>query len=145
MGVFSWAALLPLASALMFAVYSVLTRLTTRDEPTFPAFFWPAVIGAALMTFLGLPRWETIAPLDWVYVLCYAATAVASNWLMLKTYEAAEASAVQPFAYLQIVFVSVIGITIYGEHLAPAVAAGTAIVVAAGLYALTLDRRPARG
>ena len=64
---------------------------------------------------------------------------------MLKTYEAAEASAVQPFAYLQIVFVSVIGITVYGEHLAPAVAAGTAIVVAAGLYALTLDRRPAHG
>ena len=144
-GVFSWPALLPLGSALLFAVYSVLTRLTARDEPTFPAFFWPAVIGAVLMTFLGLPQWEAIAPLDAVYVLFYAATAVVSNWLMLKTYEAAEASAVQPFAYLQIVFVSVIGITVYGEHLAPAVAAGTAIVVAAGLYALTLDRRPAHG
>jgi drug/metabolite transporter (DMT)-like permease len=144
-GVFSWPALLPLGSALLFALYSVLTRLTARDEPTFPAFFWPAVIGAVLMTALGLPQWEAIAPLDVVYVLCYAATAVVSNWLMLKTYEAAEASAVQPFAYLQIVFVSVIGITVYGEHLAPAVAAGTAIVVAAGLYALTLDRRPARG
>lgn len=144
-GVFSLPALLPLGSALLFALYSVLTRLTARDEPTFPAFFWPAVIGAVLMTFLGLPQWEAIAPLDAVYVLCYAATAVVSNWLMLKTYEAAEASAVQPFAYLQIVFVSVIGITVYGEHLAPAVAAGTAIVVAAGLYALTLDRRPARG
>lgn len=144
-GVFSWPALLPLGSALLFAVYSVLTRLTARDEPTFPAFFWPAVIGAGMMTFLGLPQWQAIAPLDWVYVLCYAATAVASNWLMLKTYEAAEASAVQPFAYLQIVFVSVIGITIYAEHLAPAVAIGAAIVVAAGLYALTLDRRPARG
>ncbi|GAB1478656.1 DMT family transporter [Paracoccaceae bacterium] len=144
-GIFSWPALLPLGSALLFAVYSVLTRLTARDEPTFPAFFWPAVIGAVLMTFLGLPQWEAIATLDVVYVLCYAATAVVSNWLMLKTYEAAEASAVQPFAYLQIVFVSVIGITVYGERLAPAVVAGTAIVVAAGLYALTLDRRPARG
>lgn len=144
-GVFSWPALLPLGSALLFAVYSVLTRLTARDEPTFPAFFWPAVIGAGMMTFLGLPQWQAIAPLDWVYVLCYAATAVASNWLMLKTYEAAEASAVQPFAYLQIVFVSVIGITVYAEHLAPAVAIGAAIVVAAGLYALTLDRGAARG
>ena len=144
-GVFSWPALLPLGSALLFALFSVLTRLTARQEPTFPAFFWPAVIGAALMTGLGLPQWQSITPTDWVLVLCYAATAVVSNWLMLKTYEAAEASAVQPFAYLQIVFVSVIGITFYGEHLAPAVALGTAIVVAAGLYALTLDRRPARG
>ena len=38
MGVFSWAALLPLGAALLFALYSVLTRLTTRDErPSLPS------------------------------------------------------------------------------------------------------------
>ena len=46
--VFSWPALLPLASAVMFALYIVLTRLTTRAEPSFPAFFWPPIIGAAM-------------------------------------------------------------------------------------------------
>lgn len=139
-GVFSLAALLPLASALMFATFSVLTRLVTRDEPTFPAFFWPGVIGAVLMTMTGLPNWQAIATADLAPLLIYAALAVFSHWLLLKCYEATEAARVQPYAYLQIVFVSAIGMTVFGETLAPAVAIGTAIIVAAGLFALWQER-----
>ena len=142
-GVFSWQALLPLASAGMFALYSVLTRLTTRDEPSFPAFFWPPIIGAGMMTVIGLPHWEAVTPRDWVFLITYALISVLSNWLLQKTYETAEASAVQPFAYLQIVFVSVIGITIYDEVLLPQVVAGAVIVVLAGLYALLQTRHAA--
>jgi drug/metabolite transporter (DMT)-like permease len=134
--VFSWPALLPLISAIFFATYSVLTRLTTRDEPTFPAFFWPAAIGAVIMTAIGLPNWQSVTGLDWAYLGIYACISILSHWLLLKCYEAAEASSVQPFAYLQIVFVSIIGITIYGETLALPVVIGTAIIVAAGIYAL---------
>ena len=139
--VFSWQALLPLASAAMFALYSVLTRLTTRDEPTFPAFFWPPIIGAVLMTGIGMPHWQTVSPLDWVFLITYGLISILSNWLLQKTYELAEASAVQPFAYLQIVFVSVIGITVYDEVLLPQVVLGAVIVVLAGLYALLQTRR----
>ena len=139
-GVFSWASLLPLAAAIMFATYSVLTRLTTRDEPTFPAFFWPGVIGAVLMTAIGLPYWETVSATDWVFLGIYAGISVFSHWLLLKCYEVAEASSVQPFAYLQIVFVSIIGITIYQESLALPMVIGTALIVAAGIYALWQDR-----
>ena len=58
--VFSWPALLPLGSAVMFALYSVLTRLTTLDEPSFPALFWPPVIGGVVITVIGLPQWEAV-------------------------------------------------------------------------------------
>jgi drug/metabolite transporter (DMT)-like permease len=141
MGVFTPAALLPLAAAIMFAAYSVLTRLTTREEATFPAFFWPGVIGAVLATGVGLPNWQTVAAADWPILMVYAGLSVLSHWLLLKCYEATEAARVQPYAYLQIVFVTVIGLTVYGEVLAPLVALGAAIVVGAGLYALSLERR----
>ncbi len=140
LGVFSWASLLPLAAAIMFATYSVLTRLTTRGEPTFPAFFWPGVIGAVMMTAIGLPYWETVSATDWVFLGIYAGISVFSHWLLLKCYEVAEASSVQPFAYLQIVFVSIIGITIYNESLALPMIIGTTLIVAAGIYALWQDR-----
>jgi drug/metabolite transporter (DMT)-like permease len=140
-GVFSWAALLPLTAAFSFALYATLTRLTTRDEPTFPALFWPAVIGAVIMTAIGLPNWQPVQGGDLALLLIYASISILSHWLLLKCYEAAEASAVQPFAYLQIVFVSIIGITVYGELLAPAVVFGTALIVAAGIYALWHSNR----
>jgi drug/metabolite transporter (DMT)-like permease len=139
-GVFSTAALLPFASALMFAVYSVLTRMMTRDEPTFPAFFWPGVIGAVLMTAVGLPYWQPVMGIDLLFLGIYAALSVLSHWLLLKCYQATEASRVQPYAYLQIVFVTLIGVTVYGEALALPVVFGTTMVVAAGLYALWRER-----
>ncbi|MEI6100048.1 MAG: DMT family transporter [Alphaproteobacteria bacterium] len=139
--VFSWAALLPLASAAMFALYSVLTRLTTRDEPSFPAFFWPPVIGAVLMTFVGLPHWQAVTGRDWVFLGIYGSLSVLSNFLMQRTYETVEANVVQPFAYLQIVFVTMIGLTFFNEVLQLHVVVGVAIVVLAGLVALLLQRR----
>lgn len=143
-GVFSWASLLPLVSAIMFAAYSVLTRLTTRDEPTFPAFFWPGVIGTVIMTVIGLPYWQTVSPIDWVFIGIYASISVLSHWLLLKCYEVAEASSVQPFAYLQIVFVSIIGLVVYNETLALQVVFGTALIVMAGIYALWHEREAAQ-
>ena len=101
------------------------------------------MIGAAMMTAIGLPYWETVSPTDWVFLGIYAGISVFSHWLLLKCYEVAEASSVQPFAYLQIVFVSVIGLTIYNETLALPVIIGTALIVAAGIYAL-LQEPPAK-
>lgn len=142
-GVFSWPALLPFAAALMFATYSILTRLAARDEAVFPSFFWSAIIGAGFMTVLGLPNWQAVQGVDLGYLAVYCVLAILSHWLLTICYENAEASVVQPYAYLQIVFVTVIGMLVYGERLAPMVALGTVIVVGAGIFALTQERRRA--
>lgn len=71
-------------------------------------------------------------------ILCV--TGAAGHFFMLKAYEAAEASAIQPFAYLQLVFASAIGLVIFGETLRLNVVAGTALIVAAGLFALWRER-----
>lgn len=139
--VFSWPALLPLASAVMFALYSVLTRLTTRDEASFPAFFWPPIIGAVLVTAVGLPQWQAVSPRDWVFLVIYGLMSILSNYLLQRTYETTEASVVQPFAYLQIVFVAVIGLIFFDETLRVHVALGVGVVVAAGILALWHQRR----
>jgi len=56
----------------------------------------------------------------------------------------AEASAVQPFAYLQLLFVSVIGILVFSETIRLNVALGGALVVSAGLFTLWRQRRVGR-
>ncbi len=139
--VFSWPALLPLASAFLFATYSVLTRYTTRGERSFPALFWPPVVGMVVMTALGLPQWEPVAGWDWGLLLLYSLTSALSNVLLQRTYETVEASVVQPFAYLQIVFVSLIGVGLFNEVLHLHVVLGVCVVIAAGLFALWLQRR----
>ena len=144
-GVFSWPALLPLITALFFAAYSVLTRLTARDEPFFASFFWPAFLGAILMTAIGLPHWQAIKPEDSAIFLTYATISILSNWLLQKTYEIAEASAVQPFAYLHFVFIAILGLTFFDEKLALPVILGAALIIAAGIYSLWQTKAEPKG
>jgi drug/metabolite transporter (DMT)-like permease len=67
-------------------------------------------------------------------VLCL--TGAAGHFTLIKTYELAEASAVQPFAYLQLVFASTLGLVVFNENMELNVVIGAAIVVAAGLFTL---------
>lgn len=142
-GVFSPAALLPLASATLFALYSLLTRKATQTEDAFLSLFWSGVLGAGLVTFVGLPNWQPMTLPDWGWMVLYGGLAVLANWMLIKCYEVAEASAVQPFAYLQIVFVSFVGVLVFDEVLKAHVVLGAVIVVGAGLVSLMLGQSKA--
>jgi drug/metabolite transporter (DMT)-like permease len=133
-------AALPLLSAAMFALYSVLTRLAQRSDTSFVAFFWSGILGAVLMTMAGIWFWEPMTPADWGLTALNGMLAILSNWLMIRTYAVAEASAVQPFAYLQLVFVAIMGMAVFGEALPLSTLIGAVIVTAAGLFALTQAR-----
>jgi drug/metabolite transporter (DMT)-like permease len=138
--VFSPWALLPLLSAAMFAVYGLLTRYVSRKDSTSVSFFWTGVVGAIAMTPFGLAHWTWMVPTDWGWMAMLCCTAALAHWLLIKCYAVAEASAVQPFAYLQLVFVAVIGIAVFSETLRTNVAIGAAIVVAAGIFTLWRQR-----
>ena len=68
-------------------------------------------------------------------------TAATAHFLLIRAYEIAEASAIQPFAYLQLAWVSALGLTLFGDTLRPNVALGTVVVVCAGLFTLWRARQ----
>lgn len=144
-GVFQPAALIPLAAAFMFALYGLLTRHVSRDDPSAVSFFWTGVVGAALSSAVGMWFWEPMAPQDWVWMALLCLSAAASHWLLIRAYEVAEASAIQPFAYLQLPFAAALGISVFGETLRINVAVGAGIVVCAGLFTLWRARVKAQG
>ena len=135
-GVFTAEALIPLAAALMFALYGLLTRYVGRTDSASVSFFWTGTAGAVVMTVIGIWHWEPMTPPDWGWMTLLCCTAATSHWLLIRAYEVAEASAIQPFAYLQLVFASAIGITLFDETLRLNVAIGAGVVVAAGLFTL---------
>ena len=53
---------------------------------------------------------------------------------MVKTLQVAEASVIQPFSYLQLVFGSIIGVTIFSESIDLMIIVGVIIVIGSGLF-----------
>ncbi|MEL6424853.1 MAG: DMT family transporter [Pseudomonadota bacterium] len=138
--VFSPEALVAVASALMFAVYGLLTRFAARKDTAETSFFWTGVSGAVAISLVGPFFWEPMTGGDSLWMLALCITGALGHFLLIKAYEAAEASSVQPFAYFQLVFASLIGVTVFGEVVDPLTAAGATIIVGAGLYTFWRER-----
>ncbi|TKZ18172.1 DMT family transporter [Shimia litoralis] len=139
-GVFSPAAIIPLVGALMFAVYGLLTRYVASSDGSAVSFFYTGTVGMVTMTAIGIWYWEPINPQNWIWMGILCISGVLGHWLLIKTYDHAEASAVQPFAYLQLPFAAALGMLAFGETLRVNVAIGAVIVVGAGLFTLWRER-----
>ncbi len=140
--------LIPMGSALIFAFYVIATRLVSHDDTSTTSFLYTGVAGAGAISLIGPFYWTPLAPGDWAWMILLCITGTASHFCLIKAYEHLDAAEVQPLTYLQIVFASVIGVSIFGETLNLNMIAGSAIVVAAGIFtiwrAAIVARRDAR-
>ncbi len=134
-------ALLGVLGALMFALYSLLTRYAARKDTADTSFFWSGIAGGAWMTATGIWFWEPMSPLDWMLMSVLGMTGLTGHFLLIKCYEVAEASVVQPFAYLHLAFASVAGLIVFGESLNINVVIGCTMIVLAGLFTLLRQGR----
>ena len=140
-GIFSPYALVSLAGAILFALYGLLTRYAGQYDNSSTSFFWTGIIGCIAMTAIGLNFWDPVSQGDWSIMLILSASGMLGHFLLIKCYEVAEASAVQPFAYLQLIWASLIGIIIFGEQITTNVLIGACIIVGAGLFTLWRERK----
>ncbi len=140
-GIFSPYALVPLAGAILFAIYGLLTRYVGQYDDSSTSFYWTGVVGSIAMTVIGLNFWDPVSRSDWSVMLLLSASGVVGHYLLIKCYEVAEASAIQPFAYLQLIWASMIGIIIFGEQITTNVLIGACIIVGAGLFTLWRERK----
>jgi len=140
-GIFSPYALVPLAGAILFALYGLLTRYAGQYDKSSTSFFWTGTVGCIAMTAIGLNFWDPVSQADWSIMLILSASGMLGHFLLIKCYEVAEASAVQPFAYLQLIWASLIGVIIFGEKITTNVLLGACIIVGAGLFTLWRERK----
>mgnify|MGYP003876066271 CR=1 FL=1 len=139
-GVFRPEALMSLLAALMFALYGLLTRYVARFDSAAVSFFWTGVVGAVVTSCVGIWFWEPMTAGDWGWMALLCVTSASSHFLLIRAYEVAEASAVQPFAYFHLIWASALGYVVFDEMLRANVAIGAGVVLAAGLFTLWRER-----
>ncbi|MFN3614020.1 MAG: DMT family transporter [Rubrimonas sp.] len=133
-GVLDLRSLIPLVATIMFALYHVATRYVNRADGSATSFFYTGVAGAIAITMVGPFFWTPMVGWDWGWMLLLCVMGMSGHFLLIQALDTAEASAVQPFAYLQLVFASAIGVGLFGERLDAALVTGGALVIAAGLF-----------
>jgi drug/metabolite transporter (DMT)-like permease len=141
---FDASVLLPLHSALMFALYVIATRLVSRNDAASTSFFYLGVAGAAAISLVGPFFWTNLSPTDWLWMGLLCITGMSSHYFLIRAYDLLDAAAVQPLTYLQIVLAAIIGVSVFGETLSPNTVAGSVIVVGAGIFTIWRESVVAR-
>ncbi|MBB4183492.1 drug/metabolite transporter (DMT)-like permease [Sinorhizobium terangae] len=144
-GGFDMSFLLPLSAALMFSIYIIATRLASRGgDSAMTSFFYTGIVGAAAISLVGPFFWTALAPTDWGWMLLLCITGTSSHYFLIRAYDMLDAVAVQPLTYLQLVFASIMGVTIFGETLTANMILGSILVVAAGIFTVWREHVVAR-
>ncbi len=123
-----------IVGAIMFAVYLILTRYVSRSDTAITSFFWTGIGGTVTMSLISLFIWDDILREDYLWLLLMCVLSAGSHFMMVKTLQVAEASVVQPFSYLQLVFGSIIGVTIFSESIDLMIIVGALVVIGSGLF-----------
>ena len=132
--VFDPLSLIALACAFAFAIYQILTRYVSSEDSPDTSLFYTGITGFVILGLIGPFFYNSIETLHWLWLLVVCMLGAGGHFLMINAFKHSEASLLQPFTYLQLVFVSIIGVLIFKEKLETEVLIGAFIVILAGLF-----------
>ncbi len=140
-GAMQWPVLMPLAAALSFAAFQILTRrLMVKEAPLVALFhisagacLWSSLIVGFVWSPLTLEQAGTFAGIGVLGVFAHLC--------IIRAFQAAQASFLAPFNYVKLVWAAVLGYLMFGDIPANRVLVGSVIIIATGLYVLWRERR----
>ncbi|MFT7595248.1 MAG: drug/metabolite transporter (DMT)-like permease [Paracoccaceae bacterium] len=132
--VFSAPALLPLAAAVCYSGYALITRRVGSDEDVWTSLFYTGLVGMILLS-LAVPfAWVTP---DATALGLMAATAVfgtVGQLFIIRSFSLGEAAMVAPYSYTGLIFATFWGALLFSELPDIWTISGALVIAGAGLY-----------
>lgn len=133
-GILGWAALLPLATAMLLAIYMILTKVISSRDDSAATNFYSTALGALVLS-LAIPFfWVTPTLSQWGLMVLMGSAGALGHFLMIKAFFSAEASVLAPFTYSQVVGAIIWGLFVFGDVPSGWTLAGACVVSGSGLY-----------
>ncbi len=145
------AALVAVAGTALTAGVVVLVKMLLRTERPVTIMFWFGLISTTVTLLPALYVWVQPTAREFVLLVATGAVGASAQGAMMRGYLLAEATALAPVSYVQLVFAGVMGYLFFAEVPGFETLVGAAIIVASTLYivhreaALARQRRADRG
>ena len=131
---------LPLLGAFGFAVYLVLTRMAAKFDTIGTSAFYTGVVGLSVLTIFLPLEWKTPTIEEWGWLLLASVLGLCGHISVIKALSIAEASVLQPFFYVVLVWATFLGFIIFDDIPDSITIIGACIIVGSGLYAWYRER-----
>ena len=132
--VFSPAALLPLAAALCYSAYALLTRRVGPDEDVWTSLFYTALVGTFLLSLAVPYAWVTPEGTAIALMALAALFGTIGQLFIIRSFSTGEAAMLAPYSYTGLIFAALWGALLFGEWPDIWTMAGALVIAGAGLY-----------
>ncbi|MFT4256831.1 MAG: DMT family transporter [Pseudoxanthomonas sp.] len=139
-GTFSLAAVMVLASALAYALASVLVRLQTRSDTSQAMVVWFLALMALGAGVLAVPGWVPLRLSDAALIAGMGLAGALGQIALTRAFQLGEASMVAPLEYTGLLWVAAWDWLFWQTLPAAAVWIGAGIIIASGMYLLRRER-----
>jgi drug/metabolite transporter (DMT)-like permease len=134
-------ALLPLGMAVCNALYQILTRKVAGLEPPLTSLVWGAIVGAILLSAVAPFVWVTPQAVSHgVLIVIVGVLASVGHFLLIRSYDYANATLLAPFTYTALVWAMFNGWLVFGDFPDGWSLVGMGIIVLSGLYLANRQR-----
>jgi drug/metabolite transporter (DMT)-like permease len=137
---FQLGALLPLFSAVLWAIGMVLTRRIKNAESALTTLGISTLVAIAVLTAILPFVWSPLTVRAALLLLAMGLISILGQYLMILGYSRRPASVLAPLSYTQMVWSTISGLVIFGAIPGLSTWIGGAIVVASGLYVLRREQ-----
>jgi drug/metabolite transporter (DMT)-like permease len=142
-GLFTWAALLPLGSAFLMAVYQMMTRRLAGHDAALTTLFYPALVGSIAVP-LVFPLALATLPAQPGHLAMFCALGVLGgigHFFLIRAHDYAPPSVLGPFMYGQLLTALVLGWLVFGQLPDGLAVVGMLVISASGLLLALSHRR----
>lgn len=133
-GVLGWDALLPLATAVLLAIYMMMTRIIRNQDDPAATTFYSTALGALILSVLVIFNWQALTHLQWGLMVLMGAAGAVGHFMLVKAFHMAEASMLAPFTYGQVLAAIIWGLLVFGDVPSLWTIGGAGVVISSGLY-----------
>jgi drug/metabolite transporter (DMT)-like permease len=135
------AALLSLAGAVCYAIYSVSTRILSRSDSDETTNFYSNLVGVVATSIAAPFIWTNQSDPTILILMCSMGLfSGLGHYLLIMAHRLAPASVLAPFIYTEIVWMIALGYFVFADVPNHWTLAGVAVVTASGLYLLHRER-----
>jgi drug/metabolite transporter (DMT)-like permease len=127
----------PLAAAVFFALYQLITRrLGAAGERPNTTLAWTLAMGGLVATPVAIFTWNPLTAWGWLLMVTLGTVFGLAQSLLIRAFTYAPASLLAPFSYAQVIAATIFGIIVFGAIPDAWTFAGIALIIAAGVYVM---------